>query len=74
MSQFAIHAFFSLAHFHKQRQAEICNQVKAKQQPEAELRLFENYWLSLSTLSFKNNKKYSKKCTKNKNVCLNAVI
>ena len=37
------------------------NQVKAKQQPEAQLLLFENYSLSSSTLSFKNNRKYSRK-------------
>ena len=40
------------------------NQAKAKQHPEAELLLFENYLLSSSSLSFKNNKRYSKKCTK----------
>ena len=36
-------------------------QAKAKQQPEVKLLLFENYLLSSSTLSCKNNKKYSKK-------------
>ena len=46
-----IHAFF-----YKDRQAEIGkNQVKAKQHPEAELLLFENYLVSLSILS-KNDK------------------
>ena len=35
-----------------------------------ELSLFENYLLS----STKNNKKYSKKCTKNKSVCFNDVM
>ena len=35
-------------------------QAKAKQHPEAELLLFENYSLSSSTLSYKNNKRYSK--------------
>ena len=49
------------------------NQAKAKQYPEAELLLFENYSLSLCTLSSKNNR-YSKKCTKNKCVCFNEVI
>ena len=38
--------------------------TKARQHPEAELLLFENYLLSSSSLSFKNNKRYSKKCTK----------
>ena len=50
------------------------NQAKAKQHPEAELLLFENYSLSPSTLSSKNNIRYSEKCTKNKRVCLNEVI
>ena len=40
-------------------------QVKAKQRPEVELLLFENYSLSLSTLSSKNSSAYSKKCAKN---------
>ena len=40
------------------------SQVKAKQHPEAELSLFENYLLFSSSLSSKNNIKYSKKCTK----------
>ena len=47
------------------------NQAKAKQHPEAELLLFENYSLSSPTLSSKNNRRY---CTKNKRVCLNEVI
>ena len=50
------------------------SQVKAKQHPEAELSLFENYLLFSSSLSPKNNTKYSKKCTKIKYVCLNEVI
>ena len=47
--------------FYKQRQADIGkkNQAKAKQRPEAELVLFENYSLSSSTLSPKNKKTYS---------------
>ena len=48
------------------------NQTKAK--PEAELFLFENYSLSLSTFSYKNNRRYSKKCIKNKCVYFNEVI
>ena len=41
------------------------NQAKAKQQPEAELLLFENYSISLFTLSPTTNMKYSKKFAKN---------
>ena len=50
------------------------NQAKAKQHPEAELLIPENYSLSSSTLSPKNNRKHSKICTKDKHVCLNVVI
>ena len=39
-----------------------------------EFLLFENYSLSSSKLSSKNNKRYSKKYTKNKCVCFNEVI
>ena len=47
------------------------NQAKAKQHPEAELLLFENYSLSSSTLSTKNNRRHSIKCTKrSKYICL----
>ena len=46
----------------------------SKQNPEAELLLFEKYWLCSSTSSWSNNKRYSKNCTKNKYVCLNEVI
>ena len=42
------------------------NQAKAKQHPEAELLLFENYSLASSMLSSKTNMRYSKKCAKNK--------
>ena len=38
------------------------NQPKAKQHPETELLLFEGSLFSLSTLSCKNNSRYSKKC------------
>ena len=42
---------------------------------ETELLLFENYPLSSSTLSSKNNSRYSKKCKKtNKYGCLNKII
>ena len=40
------------------------NQAYAKQHPEAELWLFENYSHSSSTLSSKNNRTYSKKYVK----------
>ena len=50
------------------------NQAKTKQHPEAELLLFENYLLFSFTLSSKNNKKYSNKCTNIRHVCLNEVI
>ena len=49
------------------------NQAKAKQHPEPKIFLFENYLLSSSMLSFKNNRRYSKKGTKNKYGCLNEV-
>ena len=40
------------------------NQAKAKQQPEAELLLFESYSLLSSKISSKNSREYSKKYTK----------
>ena len=48
-------------------------QVKAKQHPETEHLLFENYSLFSSKQSSKNNRRYSKQCTKNKCVCFNDV-
>ena len=45
-----------------------------KNQAKTELLVFENYLLSLSTLSSKNNRRYSKKWSKNKYVCLNKAI
>ena len=50
------------------------NHAKPKEHPEAELLLFQDYSLFLSTLLFKNNRRYSKKYTKKKYVCLNEVI
>ena len=50
------------------------NKSKAKQHPESELLLFDNYRFSSSTLSSFNNKRCSKNCTKNKWVCINEVI
>ena len=45
------------------------NRAKAKQDAEARLLLLENYMVSSSTLSSKDNRRYSKKCAK-KQVCL----
>ena len=57
--------FLYKQHFYKQRQAEIGkDQAKAKQHPETELLLFENYLLSTPTLSSKNNRRYSKNVQK----------
>ena len=50
------------------------NRVKAKQHSEAELLLLRNYSLSSSTLSSKNNKRYSGTCAKNKFVCFHVII
>ena len=50
------------------------NRTKARQHPEAELLLFENYSLSLSILASKVNVRYSKKFVKNKCVCLNKIM
>ena len=71
----AIHAFFISNTFIRNVRLKLAkNQEKAKQHTEAEILLFENYSLSSSTLSTKNNRRYSKKRTKNKNLCLNVVI
>ena len=57
--------FFYKQHFYKQRHAEFGKKsANAKQHPEAELLLFENNSHSLSTLSSKNNRTYSKKWAK----------
>ena len=45
-----------------------------KEHPEAELLLFENYLLSLSKLLSKDNRRYSKKYTKNKCVFLMSLL
>ena len=50
------------------------NQAKAKQHTEAEHLLLENYVLSSSTLSSKDNRKYFLKCAKDKYGYLNEVI
>ena len=58
LKRFRLHAFFIS---NKQRQAKIGkkNQANAKQHPEGEILLFENYSHSSSTLSSKNNRTYS---------------
>ena len=68
--------FIYKQHFCKQYQAEIDkkNWARAKQHAEAELLLLENYVVSSSTLSSKDNRRYSKKCAKNKYVYLNENI
>ena len=50
------YTLFQKQHFYEQHQAEIGekNRANAKQRPEAELLLFENYSLSSSTLFSKN--------------------
>ena len=50
------------------------NQVQARQYPEAELLLFENYSFSSSMLLSKPNVRYSKKCVRNKCVCFNEIM
>ena len=70
----SISSFGEYTLFYKQRPGEFGKkEAKVKQHPKAELLLFENYSLSSSMLSPKNNR-YSKNCTKNKYVCLNEVI
>ena len=50
------------------------NQAKYKQHAEAKLLLFENYSLSSSVLSSKNNRRYSKKYAENKSVGFNKIM
>ena len=57
-----IHAFFISNSLKSNARLKLTeNQANAKQHPEAELLLFENYSHSSSTLSSKNNRTYSKK-------------
>ena len=70
-----VHAFFISNTFISNTRLKLAkNQAKAKQHPEAEFLLFENYSFSSSTLSSKSNGRFSKKCTRNKCVCFNEVI
>ena len=67
----ALHAFFISNTFISNARLKFAkNQAKAKPHPEAELLLFDNYSLSPSTLSSKNNRRYSEKYAKNKCVWL----
>ena len=67
--------FFCKQHFYKQRQAKIGKKLsKSQATPWGWTFPFENYSLSSSTLSSKNDMRYSKKCIKNKCVCFNYVI
>ena len=50
------------------------NQSKTKQDPEAELLLFQNYWLSSFMLSSKPNMIYYKKYAKNKCIYFNEIM
>ena len=50
------------------------NEAKVKQDPGAELSLFENYLLFSSPSSSKNDKRYSKNGTKDNCICFNDVI
>ena len=70
-----IHAFFISDTFISNARLNLAkNQAKAKQQAEAEPLLFENSLLSSSTLSSKNSRRHSKKCSKSKYLCLNVLI
>ena len=60
--------FFYEQHFHFYKPQQAKNEAKAKQHPDVELSLFENYSLFLAMLSFKTNLRYSKKCAKNNNM------
>ena len=66
---------FCKQHFSKQCQTETGKKLrKTKQHLEAEHSLFKNYLLSSSTISSKDNRRYSKKCGKEKCVCRDDVI
>ena len=67
--------FLCKQHFYKQCQVEIGkNQAIAKQHPEAELLLFENYSHSSFTLASKNNRIYFINKQKNEGVCIHEII
>ena len=67
-----IHALFISKTFVSNTRLKLAkNWAKAKQHAEAELLLLKNYVFSSSTLSSKDNMRYSKKCAKNIYVYLN---
>ena len=79
-SRYTYFSFISNTFIYNARLKLAKNQAKAKQHPETELLLFEDYCLSSSMLSSKNismlsskNNRFSKKSTKNKCVCLKEV-
>ena len=76
MIDYITHFFCYKQHFYKQRKAEIGKkkQANAKQHPEAELLLFENFSHSSSTLSSKNNRTYSENKQKNNCACIHEII
>ena len=61
---------FYKRHFLSNPRLKLSYQAKAKQHPEAELLVFENYSLPWSRLSSKTNLKYSKKCVQNEIIWL----
>ena len=64
--------FLYKQHFYKQYKAEIGKKLsKAKQHPEVELLLFENYSFFSSILSSKSSRTNSKKCAKKNYVSFN---
>ena len=66
---YKIHAFFISNTFIGNARIKLAkNQANAKEHPEAELWLFENYSYSSSTLSSKNDRTYSKKMSKRTSV------
>ena len=71
-----IHAFFISNTFISNARLKLAKkkQAKTKQHVVAKFLLLENYVRSSSTLSSKDNKRYSKKCAKNKYVYLNQLI
>ena len=65
LNTYLIHAFLIINIFVSNARLKFAkNQAKAKQHSETELLLFENYSLSSFVLSSKNNRRYSKKCSK----------
>ena len=71
---FNLHTFFISNTFISSTKVKLADiQARTKQHPETELLFFENYSLSSYMLPSKNNRRYSKKCAKNKCVCFNEI-